>query len=173
MLFPILPLFLVWMNWSWQIVLFGAEISFVSQNLDSGIFENGKEKERTLRLCREHQLAVLSRVFTHFVSGNGALSEKSLFAGLHLPETMLKQEIAELLDKKIICRTLNEQQELAFLPGVPPENFTVLDFLNAISGRGDSETPDFSRFDRVFATMEDAIKRDNANIRIIDIDENK
>ncbi|MBE6390793.1 MAG: YihY/virulence factor BrkB family protein [Lentisphaerae bacterium] len=171
--FAALPLFLVWMNWSWQIVLFGAEISFVSQNLDSGIFENGKEKELSMRLCREHQLAVLRRVFTHFVSGNGALSEKSLFAGLHLPETMLKQEVAELLDKKIICRTLNEQQELAFLPGVPPENFTVLDFLNAISGRGDSETPEFSRFDRAFAAMEDAIKRDNANTRIIDIDENK
>ena len=169
--FAALPLFLVWMNWSWQIVLFGAEISFVSQNLDSGIFENGREKERSMRLCREHQLAVLHRVFTHFTSGQGSLSEKLLFSGLHLPETMLKQEIAELLDKKIICRTLNEHHELAFLPGVPPENFTVLDFLNTVNGKGDSETQEFARFDRAFAAMEDAIKRDNVNIRIIDIDE--
>ena len=43
--FAALPLFLVWMNWSWQIVLFGAEISFVSQNIDSGIFANGKDNK--------------------------------------------------------------------------------------------------------------------------------
>lgn len=168
--FAALPLFLVWMNWSWQIVLFGAEISFVSQNLDSGIFENGEEKERSLRLCREHQLAVISRVFNHFISGQGALSEKQLFSGLHLPETMLKQEIAELLNKKIICRTMNDQQELAFLPGVPPENFTVLDFLNAVGGKGDAETPEFSRFDRAFKAMENAVTQADINIRIIDID---
>ena len=167
--FAALPLFLVWMNWSWQIVLFGAEISFVSQNIDSGIFENGKEKKRTLRLCREHQLAVISRVFTHFVSGNGALTEKMLFTGLRLPETMLQQEIDELLDKKIICRTMTEQQELAFLPGVPPEKFTVLDFLHAVNGKGDSETPEFARFDRNFTDMENFLVNGGLNTRIIDI----
>ena len=132
--------------------------------------ENGEEKERSLRLCREHQLAVISRVFNHFISGQGALSEKQLFSGLHLPETMLKQEIAELLNKKIICRTMNDQQELAFLPGVPPENFTVLDFLNAVGGKGDAETPEFSRFDRAFKAMENAVTQADINIRIIDID---
>ena len=167
--FAALPLFLVWMNWSWQIVLFGAEVSFVSQNLDSGVFENGKEKEQTLRLCREHQLAVLSRIFNHFVSGNGALSEKALFSALHLPETMLKQEIGELLEKRLICRTVNEQQELSFLPGVPPENFTLLAFLDAVSGRGDAETAEFARFDRALADMEAQLEKSNLNMRIIDI----
>ena len=167
--FAALPLFLVWMNWSWQIVLFGAEISFVNQNLDSGVFENGREKERSLRLCREHQLAVISRIFNHFVSGNGSLTEKELFAGLHLPETMLRQEIDELLKKQIICRTINEKQEMAFLPGVHPEKFTVLDFLHAVNGSGDSETPEFSRFDRAFSGIEKHIIENDLNIRIIDI----
>ena len=167
--FAALPLFLVWMNWSWQIVLFGAELSFVSQNIDSGIFENGKEKERTLRLCREHQLAVLSRIFKHFICGNGALSEKALFSALHLPETMLRQEIGELLEKKLICRTLDDKQEMAFLPGVSPENFTILAFLNAIHGKGDSETAEFARFDRALSGMEEQLEKSDLNVRIIDI----
>ncbi|MBO5822387.1 MAG: YihY/virulence factor BrkB family protein, partial [Lentisphaeria bacterium] len=167
--FAALPLFLVWMNWSWQIVLFGAEISFVSQNLESGVFEDGKEKEYTIRLCREHQMAVMSRIFNHFVSGQGALSEKSLFKDLHLPETMLKREIEELMEKRIICRTLNEKEELAFLPAVPPESFTVLDFLNAVSGRGDAETAEFARFDKTFKDMEACLNTHNFNTRITDI----
>ena len=167
--FAALPLFLVWMNWSWQIVLFGAEVSFVSQNIDSGVFENGKEKERSLRLCREHQLAVLARIFNHFVSGDGALSEKALFSALHLPETMLKQEIGELLERKLICRTLDDKQEMAFLPGMPPENFTILAFLNAVHGKGDSETAEFSRFDRALSGMEEQLAKSDLNVRIIDI----
>ena len=78
--FAALPLFLVWLNWSWQIVLFGAEVSFVSQNISGGVFENGREKERTLRLCREHQLAVLRRIFRHFIDGKGALTEREFNA---------------------------------------------------------------------------------------------
>lgn len=167
--FAALPLFLVWMNWSWQIVLFGAEISFVSQNLESGVFENGKEKEYSIRLCREHQLAALHHIFTHFIEGKGALLQKELFKALHLPETMLKQEMEELLEKRIICRTMNEKQELALLPAVPPENFTVLDFLNAVSGRGDAETAEFSRFDRVFNDMKACLNTNNLNTRITDI----
>lgn len=167
--FAALPLFLVWMNWSWQIVLFGAEISFVSQNIDSGIFENGKEKERTIRLCREHQLAIIHRIFLHFTSGNGALTEKMLLSGLHLPETMLKQEIDELLARKIICRTRSDQDEVAFLPGVPPEKFTVLDFIAAVDGSGNAEIEEFARFDRTFNAMNEAVINSERNVRIIDI----
>lgn len=170
--FAALPLFLVWMNWSWQIVLFGAEVSFVSQNIDSGIFEAGREKERSLRLCREHQLAIVSMVFRNFTSGCGALDEKQLFASLRLPESMLRQELSELLDKKILCRTLNDAQEMAFLPGVPPERFTVLDFLRAVHGRGDEDTPVFAVFERTFCNIEQEIAGTRLNIPIIEIENN-
>ena len=82
---------------------------------------------------------------------------------------MLKQEIGELLEKRLICRTVNEQQELSFLPGVPPENFTLLAFLDAVNGRGDAETAEFARFDRALADMEAQLEKSNLNMRIIDI----
>ena len=167
--FAALPLFLVWLNWSWQIVLFGAEVSFVSQNISGGVFENGREKERTLRLCREHQLAILRRIFRHFIDGKGALSERELLSYLHLPETMMRNEISELLEKNIICRTRTVRDELAFLPGVSPENYTVLSFLQTIHGKGDTETVEFEAFERCFASIEKSIGESPLNLRIIDI----
>ncbi|MBR7107805.1 MAG: YihY/virulence factor BrkB family protein [Lentisphaeria bacterium] len=167
--FAALPLFLVWMNWSWQIVLFGAEISFVSQNIDNGVFENGKEKERSLRVCREHQLAVIRQIFCHFSEGKGELSELELMQMLKLPETMMKLEIAELLEKKIIRRTINEKQQPAYLPGVPPENFTVLNFLQMVNGKGDAETAEFSVFDRTFDQLEASVADSKYNLPIINI----
>ena len=167
--FAALPLFLVWLNWSWQIVLFGAEVSFVSQNISGGVFENGREKERTLRLCREHQLAVLRRIFRHFIDGKGALTERELLSYLHLPETMMRNEISELLEKNIICRTRTVHDELAFLPGVSPENYTILNFLQTIHGKGDTETVEFEAFERCFASIEKSIGESPLNLRIIDI----
>ena len=167
--FAALPLFLVWMNWSWQIVLFGAEISFVSQNIDNGVFENGREKERSLRLCREHQLAVIRRIFCHFTEGKGELSEIELMQALKLPETMLKLEISELLEKKIIRRTMNDKQQLAYLPGVPPETFTVLKFLQMVNGKGDAETAEFSVFDRTFDQLEAGVAGSVYNLPVINI----
>ena len=37
--FAVLPLFLVWVKISWQMVFFGAELSYAEQNIDSGKFD--------------------------------------------------------------------------------------------------------------------------------------
>jgi len=42
--FAALPLFLVWMELSWLIVLMGSEISFAAQNMDTHGFPEGSEK---------------------------------------------------------------------------------------------------------------------------------
>ncbi len=30
-----IPLFLIWINWSWQIIIYGAELTYGFQNVDS------------------------------------------------------------------------------------------------------------------------------------------
>ena len=81
----------------------------------------------------------------------------------------MKLEIAELLEKKIIRRTINEKQQPAYLPGVPPENFTVLNFLQMVNGKGDAETAEFSVFDRTFDQLEASVADSKYNLPIINI----
>ena len=163
--FAILPLFLVWVNWSWQLILFGAEISFVQQHLKSGVF-NDSARKMSLRQCREHQLAIIKMVFNEFEHGGGPLAENKINAVLRLPEVMMRTEVAELVDLGILCRMVAQDGQGMLLPGVPPEKFTVIDFLRKVHGSGDRETPEFACFDHLFDRMENAVSESNLNLNI-------
>ena len=168
--FAALPLFLVWLNWSWQIVLFGAEISFVWQHVDSGVL-GGDEQSRkmSLRLRREHQLAILRMVFLEFNRGNGGMDEYEISKALKLPENIMRIELQELLDLGVLCRAADVDNGSILLPGVPPEKFTVMDFLRLVNGVGDAETPDFARFEKIFSQMEQSVIASDKNMNIYKI----
>lgn len=160
--FAVLPLFLIWVNWSWQIILFGAEICFVHQHLKSGVF-NENSRKMSQRLCREHQMAIAALVFDAFEKGNGPLAENEVTHILRLPDVVMRKEIGELTEKGILCRSVAEDGHIFLLPGLPPEKFTVIEFLNRIGGSGDMETPEFAKFEKVFAEMEKAVKDSGAD----------
>ena len=163
--FAALPLFLVWMNWSWQIILFGAELSFVWQHVASGIFDDDR-KRISAKLRREHQLAVLRLVFQEFECGRGGLPERDVAAALKLPDIVLRDEIEELVELNILNRTELDGGGTALLPNVPPSKFSVLEFIRRINGTGDPETPDFARFDALFGRVEKALAESECNINI-------
>ncbi len=164
--FAALPLFLVWLNWSWQIILFGAEISFVWQHVDSGIFDVEELQAMSPKLRREHQLAILFRVFSEFERGQGVVPESDICNHLKLPEIVLRSEITELVEQKILCRALTADGSAGLLPGVPPGKYTVMDFLRQVHGQGDCENPEFARFDRLFGSMEKEVFACDLNINI-------
>ena len=166
--FAILPLFLVWVNWSWQIILFGAEISFVQQHLRSGVF-NDSSRKMSFRLRREHQLAILHLVFSEFEKGNGPLSETKIASQLRLPNEVMRSEIGELIDGGMLCRTISSIGEVQFVPGIAPDKFTVLDFLKGLNGAGDVENADFARIDELFNKMENVVKNSALNVKIHEI----
>ncbi|MBR2373234.1 MAG: YihY/virulence factor BrkB family protein, partial [Lentisphaeria bacterium] len=72
--FAVLPLFLVWLQWSWQIALFGAEVGFVSQNIDSGVFDGSGNSLDTMRMRRANQLACAALIYRGFADGQGGVS---------------------------------------------------------------------------------------------------
>ena len=165
--FAALPLFLIWLNWSWAVVLFGAELCFVSQNFDSGIFENRTISQMSLKLRREHQLLILSQVFNKFNSPEGgALPETYLALTLRLPETLLRSEIDELIASGLLCRTVSENDSGALLPGVQPDSFTIADFFERIHGAGDTSSPLFAKCDKLLNAITADLKNSPANKRV-------
>lgn len=166
--FAILPLFLVWVNWSWQIILIGAEISFVHQHLKSGVFNEDKRK-KSVKLRREYQLAILSMVFREFENGSGPMAESKIALTLHLPETIMRTEIRELVSLGLLCRTEGASGEALLLPGVPPENFTIIDYLQRVSGMGENESNDIAKFDRALNNLENVMRESKHNLKIHEI----
>ena len=166
--FAILPLFLVWVNWSWQIILIGAEICFVHQHLKSGVFNEDKRK-KSMRLRREYQLAILAMVFREFEKGSGPMSESRIALTLRLPDVVMRTEIGELVVHGLLCRTVSSEGEPQLIPGVPPEHFTIVDYLQSVSGVGETENRDIAKFDRALNDLENIMRESKYNLNIYEI----
>ena len=58
--FAALPLFLIWVQWSWQILLFGGELAFAYQNIS-----RFAEERESLRISYDHRRQVTLAVMLH------------------------------------------------------------------------------------------------------------
>lgn len=131
--FAVLPLFLVWLQWSWQIALFGAEIGFVSQNIDAGIFDNNGNSQENLMIRRANQLACAGMIYSNFAQGHGTTAMLQLAKGLNIPVALLTDQLNELTEKRIIC-TCSTEETLAYSPGFPSDSFSAADCLAKLDG---------------------------------------
>ena len=163
--FAVLPLFLIWINWSWQLILFGAELCFVYQHLKSGVF-NETRRKISVRLKLEHQLAIVRQVYRSFSDSYGPVAEEDISAALCVPAVQLQSEIKELVDCGILCRTVAAHEKVMLLPGIPPEKLTVVEFLRIVNGAGDHETMDLARFEQLFCDIEDKIEESSLNKKV-------
>ncbi len=123
--FAILPLFLIWLQWSWQVVLFGAEVGFVSQNLDTGLFDDNNGVPDSLRLLRFQQLTIAKIIYRNVAVGSGATSREELTQRLQLSAIELKRDLETLESAGVIAATNTES--MSFLPTRSPSEFTIVD----------------------------------------------
>ena len=136
--FAVLPLFLMWMRWSWEIALFGAEVGFVAQNLDTGMFDRDAVTEPSNQLRRFWQLAVAQKIYAKFASGEGASTFDELNGHLALPLVRLERELAVLTEAGVICRVASESGEESYVP-LQPENLTLAECIRALDTAGNNE----------------------------------
>ena len=158
--FAVLPLFLVWLQWSWQIALFGAEIGFVSQNLDSGIIcDSGKTRE-TLFIRRANQIASAAMIYANFANGKGSTSFSDLTDSLHVSGALLAAQLHELNERRIIY-AVNSSGVLSYSPGYPTDSFTAADCLAHLAGNDETVAARTEIFERSAALLKefDSIRR--------------
>jgi membrane protein len=139
--FAALPLFLIWMQTNWTIVLFGAEFSFALQNSDSYRFDESGEK---ISLFQKHLLSLLlsAEIIKPFVRGLPAISAEDLSKHLGAPIRLIKQQLYSLKDAGIISEIMEkEAEESAFQPAIDPEQLTVAYIINALENSGAGTLP--------------------------------
>jgi membrane protein len=102
--FAALPLFLVWLQTSWLILLYGSEIAFAFQNAERHEFEPDCSKlSHSMR--RVMGLAIASRVAKDFDQGKGCCTEERIFQSLDIPIIMVQELVQELVDAGVLSET--------------------------------------------------------------------
>ena len=124
--FAAIPMFLLWTQISWTIVLFGAEMSYISQNLPS--FNFGKETAHISR--RYHDFfctVILSAICKRFEHEQTPYTAEELSKEHKIPIRLTKNILYELTDTHLIYETFGEDRDanIRYLPGMDINQLTV------------------------------------------------
>ncbi|MGC8685361.1 MAG: YihY/virulence factor BrkB family protein, partial [bacterium] len=131
-----LPAFLIWLYISWEILLFGAEISFAHQMVDKyRIIDSMKMlKRKTAELIG---LSIILRIAKNFIDGKKPITIKQLSDSLGLKYDVIEPVINLLKEKEIIYEIKNH--EPVFLLALSPGKLSALDVINAVSDSSDQD----------------------------------
>lgn len=139
--FAALPLFLVWLQLSWLVVLFGAEISFAIQNVDAYEFEHDYQGISPA-LKKLFSLQIVHSMVKAFSNGEMPLAAPGISSVHEIPIRLVRQILYELVDSRIISVThIGESMEPAYQPARDINLFTINYIIEALEQRGDDNIP--------------------------------
>jgi membrane protein len=134
--FAALPLFLIWLQISWLIILFGAEISFSVQNVERYEFDPDIQS-LSLFSQRVLTLMVAQLVVKRFEQGQEPLTDKEISQKLEIPIRLVRDILFVLKESKILTELVTQQyKEKAYQPAQDINKITVSYILNAIDHNG-------------------------------------
>jgi membrane protein len=139
--FAALPLFLLWLQISWLIVLFGAEVSFAHQNVETYEFEpdclSASNSFKTLL-----SVLITQRLVRRFCDGEKPGDAAYLSHELEIPVRLVRQLLYDLSESGIISEVRKgEDRELAYQPAVDVNKLTVKFVIDRLEQRGTSSIP--------------------------------
>lgn len=137
----VLPLFILWLQISWMIILFGAEISFAHQNVNTYEFEPDSlqisHHLRKLISLRISQLAIKG-----FSKGAKPLTAAQISQVLEIPIRLVNEILHELVQSGVFSGTVTgEHRELAYQPARDINGLTIEYVIDALERRGIDSIP--------------------------------
>lgn len=173
--FAALPLFLIWVQWSWQILLFGGELAFAYQNIS-----RFAEERESLHISYDHRrqvtLAVMLHVARIFRDGHGPVSAVEIHTALRLPTRIVNDVLFTLVTARLLVpvRSEADDREALFAPAVDIHTLTLYDVLSQVEDSGCTrldfhDSPELQRVGELLADVRAAARRSPANVLLIDI----
>lgn len=134
--FAALPLFLIWLQLSWTIILFGAEIAHSIQTMDT--HEQYKDAQKLSPHYKQLlTLYVLHTIIQQFKNEVAPLSADEIAEKLDLPIQTVNESIKKLSAAKIIASTQEDKYEpLKYLPARDTEKLTIAHILDLLDKNG-------------------------------------
>jgi membrane protein len=134
--FAALPLFLIWLQASWAIVLFGAEIAFSWENTEALETQNIEYSKISIRLRKLIALRIVHLCVNRFANKKAPASDMDIATKIKIPLKIIKALLAKLVECHILLE-VNRPDGTGYVPASDIECLTIFDVLAAFEKRGD------------------------------------
>jgi membrane protein len=172
--FAALPLFLVWLQLSWMIVLFGAELSFAYANVKRYLFAS-EVKNISPEYKNRVSLLVMHYIIKCFLDQGRSAGSTEIQNDLGLPPSLVNQVLRELKEAGLIVMISESGDDRdMYQPGRDVNELTTGRVLRVLQKRGSSDIPvsGSAAWERISQAMEEferAVESSPENVLLRDI----
>lgn len=171
--FAAVPVFLIWLQVSWLILLFGAELSFAHQNVDTYEFEADSENASNA-FKKRMILLVMHSYIKDFISSKPAKTAEEISKKYEIPIRLTHNIIDSLNAAGLITKVSRENDVTAYQPASDPDIYTIQYIFDQVEHIGVDKIPvyksrDLERIDEKLNRISEDLKASPANIKLKEI----
>ncbi len=135
--FAALPLFMLWVQISWTICLFGAELTYTSQNLDYydyNVMTTDISHRYRMMLCA----LIMSRICRRFADGHRAPTTADLREETNIPIRVVNDLLQKLIEAKLVIEVSTDEKgdTSQFVPAESLANLNVGVMVDRLEAQG-------------------------------------
>lgn len=136
--FAALPLFLIWLQASWTVLLLGAEIAFEWETFDFHQSRNCEVETLSPRSKKIFMLSMVRICVNRFSRKEPPITHKQMSRALDLPPTVVWYLLETLLAARVLFEvTPADSGATGYTPAMDIECMTIMDVLAAVEKQGD------------------------------------
>jgi membrane protein len=172
--FAAVPLFIIWLQSSWTVVLLGAEICFANQNLsryemESEALNISNYQKRALILMIMHM------IIRNFMLGEKPISAEYIAVNLKIPVRLARDILQDLSNANLVSIIHeNEEKERLYQPALDVNRLTVSYVFSRLDKKGVEQimvirNKDYEKIISMLEKFDKLISKSDANILIKDL----
>ena len=173
--FAALPLFLVWLQMSWLIVLYGAEVSFAWQNVDTYEFDPDV-RTASPAFRRLVAVAIAHVCVDAFANEDAAPTSATIAKRLGAPLRLVNEQLFALVEARVLAevRSNGDEKLTAYHPASRTEHLTVADVMARLAHHGTADvplrpTPTLEHLSKTLEALERRVADAPENVRLLDL----
>ena len=172
--FAAIPLFILWLQASWTIVLLGAELSFANQNLSRYEFES-----ESLNVSHFQKkalvLMIMNIIIRNFYVGEKPISAEYIAATLKIPVRLVMEILQDLNSVDLISLIHeNEHEERLYQPAMDINKLSVSFVLDRLDKKGTEHQiffkgKEYNKITSMLEKFDKLIAKSDSNILVKDL----
>ena len=172
--FAAFPLFIVWMQISWLVVLMGAEISFANQNVNRYEFEYESLNINSYQK-RILTLLILNIIVKRFIAGDKPVSASEISKSIQIPVRLAREILYNLNAAGLITEiNIDKPRERLYQPAMDTRRMTMEHVLSKIDKVGGEDIPvkqtnEYRKFNSIISEFGKKLKESDMNLLISEI----